>query len=169
MGRKLRRFVTRVAAESGRRLGDEGAPDSKLGDRAAKGLGDGDLSFISASLDPVMNGETDMSADTPGMSMPREPVDESRTSIRDIEFGRVASEGIGLESEVVDSVTGVMLSFAWAVDGLCVGVSGLSLPMDIFFKNPHFPGCWSFDLSSFLREPLRWRVADFSASYVGAF
>ena len=73
--------------------------------------------------------------------MPREPVDESRTSISDIRFGRdEASEGIGLELVVVNSVRGAMPGFAWAVD-LCVGVSGLSLPIDIFFKKPHFPGC----------------------------
>ena len=168
MGRKLRRFVTRLVGESGEGLGDEGATESKLGDGARKGIGDdGDISFISTSL---VIGETDISGVAPGISMPipREPVDESRTSISAIGFVRDASEGVDLELVVVDSVREAMPGFAWVVDGLCVGISGLSLPIDIFFKKPHFPGCCSFGLSSFLREPLRWRVVGFSASYIGA-
>jgi len=128
-------------SESGERLGDEGATESKLGDGARKGLGDGCISFISTSLGPIMDGETDISGAVPGISMPREPVDESRTSIRDIGFGRGTSEGVDLELEVVDSGREAMPGFAWAVNGLCVGASGLSLPIDIFFKKPHFPGC----------------------------
>ena len=141
IGRKLRRFVTRVMGES-ERLGDEGATESKLGDGARKGLvGDGEISFVSTSLGPLVEGETDISGVAPRrISMPREPVDESRTSISDRGFARGASEGVDVAFVVVDSVRGAMPGFAW-VNGLCVGVSGLSFPIDIFFKKPHFPGC----------------------------
>jgi hypothetical protein len=125
--------------ESGERLGDEGATESKLGDGAGKGLGDGGTPFISSSLGSIMDGETDISKVAPGISMPREPVDESRTSISDIRGRDASAEGV--ELEVVDSVRGAMVGFTWTVNGLVVGVSGLSLPIDIFFKKPHFPGC----------------------------
>jgi hypothetical protein len=143
IGRKLRRFVTRLVGECRERLGDEGATESKLGDGASKGLADdGDISSVSTSLGPYIDGETDISGVVPGISMPREPVDESRTSISDIGLGRdEASDGVDLELVVVNSVRGAMPGFAWAVNDLCVGVSGLSLPIDIFFKKPHFPGC----------------------------
>lgn len=50
IGRKLRRFVTRVVGECGERLGDEGATESKLGDGASKGLGDdGEISCVFTS------------------------------------------------------------------------------------------------------------------------
>lgn len=143
IGRKLRRFVTRLVGECGERLGDEGATESKLGDGASKEFGDeGNISCESTSLGPFIDGETDISGVAPGISMPREPVDESRTSINDIGFGRdEASDGVDLELVVVNSLREAMPGFAWVFNDLCVGVSGLSLPIDIFFKKPHFPGC----------------------------
>src|SRR5258707_15251094 len=48
------------------------------------------------------------------------------------------------------------------MDSFGADTSGFNLPIDIFLKKPHLPGC-SFGLSSFLRNTLRWRPADISA------
>jgi hypothetical protein len=97
--------MTRGVGEWRERLGDEGATESKLAEAAREVLGEGGISFISASLCSIMVGETDISGVSPEISMPREPVDESRTLIRDTgtvgedvevdsaTFGRVATPG----------------------------------------------------------------------------
>jgi hypothetical protein len=83
IGRKLRRFATRVEEER-EGLGDEGATESKLGEGTGEGPGNGEVPFMSGpSFGSAMDGETDISGDAPGISKPREPVEERRTSIKD--------------------------------------------------------------------------------------
>jgi hypothetical protein len=161
-------LTTRVEVGLGERPGDEGTTESKLGDGGIEELGGGAVPFglTSSSIGSALDGEIDISGGPPGISKPREPVDDSRTSIRDKGFGLDAKE-LGVVGPDVDSATfarGVMPSFTWAEDGFVVGASGFNFPIDIFFRNPHLPGC-SFGLSSFLRNTLRWRTAVFSASY----
>src|SRR6266478_9840621 len=56
IGRKLRRFATRVELEWGERLGDEVSTESKLGDGTGEGLGNGEAPFTSdSSFGPVMD------------------------------------------------------------------------------------------------------------------
>jgi hypothetical protein len=84
IGRKLRRFATRVEEEEREGLGDEGATESKLGEGTGERLGNMEVSFMSGpSFASAMDGETDISGDPPGISKPREPVEDRRTSIKD--------------------------------------------------------------------------------------
>ena len=162
IGRKLRRFATRVELEWGERLGDEVSTESKLGDGTGEGLGNGEAPFTSdSSFGPVMDEETDVSGDPPGISMPREPVEDRRTSIRDRGF-RLDAVGAGVDPDVDSETFARGVTPGLRVDGFEAGTSGFNLPIDIFFKKPHLP-CCSFGLSSFLRNILRWRVVDISA------
>lgn len=84
IGRKLRRFATRVEEEWEEGLGDEGATESKLGVGTDEGLGNGEVPLRSSpSFGSAMDRETDISGDPLGISMPREPVEDRRTSIKD--------------------------------------------------------------------------------------
>jgi hypothetical protein len=69
-------------------LGDEGTLETKLGDGGNEmlRLGNGAIPFGPTSFGPGMVGEIEISGGVPGMSMPSEPVADSRTSIRDRGF-----------------------------------------------------------------------------------
>jgi len=60
---------------------------SKLGDGGNEVLGDGAIPFSPASFGSGLDVEIDISGGPPGISMPREPVDDSRTSIKDRKSG----------------------------------------------------------------------------------
>jgi hypothetical protein len=84
-------------------LGDEGTTESKLGDGTSEELGNGESPLGSASFESVIDEETDTSEDPPGISMPREPVEDRRTSINDKGFG-LDTMGVGIDLDV-DSAT----------------------------------------------------------------
>ena len=136
-------------------MGDEGTTESKLGDGGNEELGDGAIPFSPASFGSGLDVEIDISGGPPGISMPRELVDDSRTSIKDRESGvdTVGCVGPDIDSGPGTFSRGVTPGFMYAEDGFGAGASGFNFPIDIF-KKPHLPAC-SFDLSSFLHNTLR--------------
>jgi hypothetical protein len=58
--------------------------ESKLGEGTGERLGNMEVPFMSGpSFGSAIDGETDISGDPPGISKPREPVEDRRTSIKD--------------------------------------------------------------------------------------
>ena len=83
-------------------MGDEGTTESKLGDGGNEVLGDGAIPFSPSSFGSGLDVEIDISGGPPGISMPREPVDDSRTSIKDRGFG---VDTVGCVGPDIDSAT----------------------------------------------------------------
>ncbi len=85
--------------------------ESKLGDGSNEELGDAVIPFIPMSFGLGLDVKINISGGPPGISMPREPVNDSHMSIKDRGFG---VDTVGCVGPDIDSATfsrGVTLGF----------------------------------------------------------